>query len=230
MRPERTEIMEDKRVIRVTGRGRLKIRPDMTRLTLTVTGLDKVYGKALEESTRKTEQLKDVFAQFGFKRADLKTLHFSVDTEYESYQDGNNWKQRFTGYRYNHILKLEFESDNDRLGRILFALGLCAVSPELKISYTVRDKEAAKNELLGRAVADAKAKAAVLAEAAGVTLLTIQSIDYSWGEISFETAPMNRPVLMKAMAEESAAGSFDMDIEPDDIDVSDTVTLVWEIA
>ena len=25
-------------------------------------------------------------------------------------------------------------------------------------------------------------------------------------------------------------GSFDMDIEPDDIDVSDTVTVVWEIA
>jgi len=26
------------------------------------------------------------------------------------------------------------------------------------------------------------------------------------------------------------AGSYDMDIEPDDIDVSDTVTVVWEIA
>lgn len=26
------------------------------------------------------------------------------------------------------------------------------------------------------------------------------------------------------------AGSYDMDIEPDDIEVSDTVTVLWEIA
>jgi len=27
----------------------------------------------------------------------------------------------------------------------------------------------------------------------------------------------------------AATGSYDMDIEPDDIEVSDTVTLLWEI-
>jgi len=27
----------------------------------------------------------------------------------------------------------------------------------------------------------------------------------------------------------AAPGSYDMDIEPDDIEVSDTVTLLWEI-
>ena len=74
-------------------------------------------------------------------------------------------------------------------------------------------------------------KAAVITAAASVTLKDIQSIDYSWGEIEFEVCPMNH--LMKACAPDPAAcedAYYDIDIEPDDIEVADTVTVVWEIA
>ena len=53
-------------------------------------------------------------------------------------------------------MKVEFESDNNRLGKILYALTNCPVKPEFRISYTVKDPETAKNELLGKAVSDAK--------------------------------------------------------------------------
>ena len=101
----------------------------------------------------------------------------------------------------------------------------------IQLINTVKYPEAAKNELLGKAVKDAKEKAAVLISAGGVTLKDIQSIDYSWGEIEFEVSPMNR--LMKDCAPVPADcedACFDMDIEPDDIEVTDTVTVVWEIA
>ena len=82
------------------------------------------------------------------------------------------------------------------------------------------------------AVNVSKEKVSVLTQAAGVTLKGIQSIDYSWGEIDFEYRPMNRML----MADECPAApmvaegaSYDMDIEPDDIEVSDTVTVLWEI-
>lgn len=76
-----------------------------------------------------------------------------------------------------------------------------------------------------------KEKSSVLTQAAGVTLKAIQSIDYSWGQINFEVAPMNGMLMAEeCMAAPMAdAGSYDMDIEPDDIEVSDTVTVVWEI-
>ena len=82
------------------------------------------------------------------------------------------------------------------------------------------------------AVNVSKEKVSVLTQAAGVTLKDIQSIDYSWGEIDFEYRPMNRMLmadecLATPMVAEGA--SYDMDIEPDDIDVSDTVTVLWEI-
>lgn len=218
------------RTIRVTGRGQIKVKPDTTRITMTLTDVFEEYGETLLRSSEDTEALKDVLSAFGFERSDLKTLSFNVDAEYERYRDKNNdYKQRFVGYRFDHVLKIEFKSDNDRLSRILYALANCSVRPELRISYTVKDPEATKNLLLGKAVTDAAEKAAVLTRAGGVRLKDIQSIDYSWGEIDFEYRPMRGDARIECCSVQMSAKRYELDIEPDDIDVSDTVTVVWEI-
>ena len=224
--------MSNMRTIRVTGKGQIKVKPDTTRITISLEGTWPEYGETLRHSSQDTERLKDVLSAFGFERSDLKTLNFNVETEYESYKDKGTYKQRLIGYRFTHMMKVVFPSDNDRLGKVLYALANCPLKPEFRLSYTVSDPEAAKNDLLGKAVTDAKEKASVLTQAAGVTLKDIQSIDYSWGEIDFEYRPMNRMLmadeyLARPMAAESP--SYDMDIEPDDIEVSDTVTVLWEI-
>ncbi len=224
--------MSNMRTIRVTGKGQIKVKPDTTRITISLEGTWPEYGETLRHSSQDTERLKDVLSAFGFERSDLKTLNFNVETEYESYKDKGSYKQRLIGYKFTHMMKVEFPSDNDRLGKVLYALANCPLKPEFRLSYTVSDPEAAKNDLLGKAVTDAKEKASVLTQAAGVTLKDIQSIDYSWGEIDFEYRPMNRMLmadeyLARPMVAESP--SYDMDIEPDDIEVSDTVTVLWEI-
>ena len=217
------------RTIRVTGKGQLRLTPDVTCVTMTLEGLYKDYSQTLRRSSEDTEALKGLLSSFGFARTDVKTLSFRVDSEYESYQDRDGtYKSRFSGYRFRHVLKVEFPSDNDRLGKVLYALAHGKVEAEVRISYTVRDPESAKNLLLDKAVEDAREKAAVLTRAAQVTLRDIQSIDYSWGEINFTSQPINGDVLMDRCAP-MAAKSYDLDIEPDDIDVSDTVTVVWEI-
>ena len=198
---------------------------------MTLEGLWPQYGDALKHSSEDTEALKVLLEKFGFEKTGLKTLSFSVDPEYESYQEKKTWKQRLLGYRFRHMMKVEFDSDNERLGKVLYALANNkAVTPEFRISYTVKDPEASKNELLAAAVKDSLCKAKVLSDAAGVVLKELQSIDYSWGEINFEVAPMKR-IESKMMTCEDGAdyGSYDMDIEPDDIEVTDTVTVVWEI-
>ncbi|MBO4422233.1 MAG: SIMPL domain-containing protein [Clostridia bacterium] len=217
------------RTIRVTGKGNIKVHPDTTRITITLTEVCREYGEALKRSSEDTEKLKELLSGFGFSRSDLKTLNFSADTEYEGYTENGAYKQRLVGYRYRHTMKVEFGSDNDRLGKALYALANSDLHPEFSISYTVKDREAAKNELLGKAVADAKEKAAVLTQAAGVTLKDIQTVDYSWGEIDMEFRATNSIAVRKISAD-CAAESYAMDIEPDDISVSDTVTVVWEIA
>ena len=216
------------RTLRVTGKGNVRARPDTTRITMTLTGTLPEYGDALKKSSGDTELLRELLAGFGFEGSDLKTLRFDVDTAYESYRDHGVYKDRFVGYTWRHELKVEFDSDNGRLGKILKALAGSPAKPEFRISYTVKDPEAVKDELLGKAVADARAKAAVLAKAAGLTLGDIQTLDYSWGRIELETSPMDRSIEAGAVMMKSA--DFAMNIEPDDIEVSDTVTVVWEIA
>ena len=196
------------RTIRVTGKGQIRVKPDETRITLSLEGLYPEYGETLRRSAEDTEKIKDLLTGLGFARTDLKTLNFNVDTEYESYQVKNTYKQRFVGYKYHHQMKVEFDSDNDRLGKVLYALAKCPLQPEFRLSYTVKDPEAAKNELLGKAVADAQAKAVVLTQAAGVTLKDIQSIDYSWAQINFEVEPMSRMLMTEDCAEKSIDSSF----------------------
>lgn len=43
------------RTIRVTGKGQIKVHPDMTRITMTLTGLYKEYGETLRRSSEDTQ-------------------------------------------------------------------------------------------------------------------------------------------------------------------------------
>ena len=219
------------RTIRVTGKGKISVKPDTIRLCISMEDTFREYDDALRHSTDSAELLKGMFEGLGYDRKALKTVLFNINTEYESYQDRDkSWKRRFKGYKYTHRMKLEFPADNIRLGKILYALAHCPVEPEFSIEYTVADPEASKNELLGKAVKDSMQKASVLAEASGVKLDKILTIDYSWGEIDFVSRPLQEMSLRCCAEDACSPTSYDMDIEPDDIDITDTVTVVWNIA
>ena len=222
--------MKSMKTIRVTGKGQIRVHPDMTRITIELEGVCKEYADSLARSAKDTEKLKTVLSAFGFQRTDLKTLSFDIDTEYESYRGANgDYGQKLKGYRFRHVLKVEFESDNDRLGKILFALAACDLKPEFRISYTVKDPEAVKNTLLGKAVTDAREKAVVLTQAAGIALKDIQTIHYSWGRIDFEARPMEDTICSDGLRASKMCPSMALDMEPENVDVSDTVTVVWAI-
>ena len=219
------------RTIRVTGKGNLSVKPDTVRLIMTMEGMKEEYDAALAESANMTEHLKEMFSDLGFERENIKTLSFNVSAEYESYQaKDKSWKRRFEGYKYVHRMKIEFPDDNKRLGKVLYKLGHSSVRPEFRIEYTVAEPEKCKDELLKNAVTDAKAKADVLSNASGVRLGEIVTIDYSWGEIDFVSRPMDKLMLEECCMRDCGPDeSYDIDINPDDIDVTDNVTVVWAI-
>ena len=187
------------------------------------------YGAAVKLSAEKTETLRAALEPLGFDHAALKTLQFNVDTLYEGYQDKKGvYRNRFAGYQFQHTLRLEFPIDDALLGRALYALAHCGAEPEFHISYTLSDPEAAKNAVIARAVGDARGKAETLAAAAGVALGAVRNIDYSWGEVQMEVRPMRKMALAAPVGAENAA-SYDMDIEPDDVTLTDSVTVLWEI-
>ena len=219
--------MENDRIIRVTGTGLVKLRPDLCRITLNLTGTEADYAAALARAARDSAALGETVTGLGFIREDLKTLDFAVDAEYESVQDEKGrWKQEFKGYRFRQSLKLEFPTDNALLGRTLAALAAAPVDPEFHLSYGLIDREAAKTALIEAAVKDARRKAEALAAAAGVELGPLLRMDYALAEPRLETAPMAKAMLRSS---NDGAESFAMDIVPEDIRAEDTVTITWKL-
>ena len=218
------------RTIRVTGRGKMNVKPDTIELNIFVSKVYPEYAEAMEASAEMTEVLKAAAERAGFDPRDLKTTGFSINMNYEGvYDEKGNWKNKFAGYRYDHNLALRFDADNVKLGKMLWELSDCGADAEISINHTVKDPEPVRNELLAKAVKDSRTKAEVLAAASGVSLGDIISVDYSWGEMQI----YNRTVYNLTFGSNSKISmteeSFDMDIEADDIHIRDTVTVIWEI-
>ncbi len=215
------------RTIRVTGKGSLSVKPDTICLAIEADGVYSDYAKTIKKSASQTKLLRKALEKSGLSGTDLKTTHFSIQSEYERYLDENdNYKSRFIGYEFEHQSEIKFPNDNQQLGRMLYELSRCPVEVEFTIHYTVSNPEDVKNELLKKAVEDSRAKAKILAESAGVVLGEIERIDYSWGELQVVSHPLK---FMEESCPPATGGSYDIDIEADDIDVGDTVTIEWEL-
>jgi len=223
--------------LKVTGKGKVSVKPDLIRIHVYITGKESGYASAVQASSDATNDLKEALAKLGYEKTDLKTLKYEVQPGYENYQTWDRaWRKRFTGYEYIHRMKIEIPADNEKLGQVLYVIAHCGTEPEFNIEYTVSDPEAAKDELLRKAIEDSKHKAQILADSANVTIEDILSINYSWGEIDFVTSPYNQIMNYNMFEDDgdyevdnSIPMGYGMDVEPDDIKVTDTVTVVWSI-
>jgi len=170
-------------------------------------------------ATKLLDTLRSAVESAGHDGRELKTTGFSVDTKYEQYKVKEEWKSRFVGYSCAHGLKLEFNLDLQILGATLSAIAACSAKPKLKISFSVKDTNAVSERLLQSAIENAKTKATVLARSAGVALGEIKRIDYNWSELHMHS---DTDVEAEMMLCETR-------IEPENINTSDSVAVVWAI-
>ena len=213
------------RTITIKGTGKVSVKPDLIIITMQLESHDYDYEKTMKLAAESVNILQNAIIKAGFNKEDLKTTDFNIRTHYESYRDkDNNYKSRFDGYVCEQGLKLEFDFNTSVLSNVLTSIGKATVEPNLNIQFSVKDKDAINEELLIRATENARRKAEVLARASNVTLGDLISIDYNWGDLYLYS---NTSYMMEnnCLAFKTSAP----DIEPDDIEVSDTVTFVWEI-
>ena len=217
------------RTIKVTGKSNVQATPDYTRISLTISDTLQEYDLCLAKSVEDMNLIVECIKQFGFDRKELKTSSFDISRKTESYRDKHdNWKYRFIGYEYTENLNFTFKNDNERLGKILYALAHLSIIPQINISYFCSDVETIKNQLLEFAIKDAKKKAELLTSASGVQLCEILDIDYSWINVSFESDEMKFCQPM-ALEDCCASAAYDVDFEPDDISTSDSVRITFRI-
>jgi len=215
------------RTITVKGIGKATAKPDCVVLTMNLEAKHKDYSKAMDLASDQIKQLNETLCSVGFEKSSVKTTNFNVRTDYDRIKDRNgNYQNVFCGYEVSHNLKLAFDFDLEKLSQALAAIAECLAHPQLSIAFTVKDSTSINEEMLRSATANAKRKAEILCEASGVALGELITIDYNWGELDIYSN--TRFDCCEAAMPMMAAGS-PIDIEPDDIDVSDTATFVWEI-
>jgi uncharacterized protein YggE len=211
------------RTITVRGTGNVSAKPDLIIMEMNIEVTERDYAATLEGATGELDMLRAALASIGHDGKSLKTTSFNLQTKYESYKQKDGWKNRFTGYSCSHGLRLEFDLDMSTLGKTLGAIAECEAGLQCNIKFSVKDLASVKEQLIESAVKNATEKANCITQAAGVKLGAIQRMDYSWGELRLysDTDMM--------VGEASATKAMALEIEPDDIDASDNMTVVWAI-
>ena len=213
------------REIIVKGIGKTSSTPDLIVLNLNIEVTAQDYDKTLQRNSEIIDKLREAIVSAGHNCKEIKTTIFNINTKYERYRESGGHKERFTGYTSYHNLTLEFDLDMSVLGKTLGEISKSGVKPNLNISFTIKDTNAISEKLLESAVENAKQKAIILTRASGVTLGTIQRIDYNWSEHHYYSQTDYR--FNDVVCEE--IGSYSMNIEPEEINIRDTATIVWSI-
>ena len=217
------------RTITVKGTGNVSARPDYIVLSLNIEAISETYDRAMTEASERIKKLQDAAVLVGYEKSDLKTTSFNVQTRYENVKDRQgNYKREFAGYACSYHLKLAFNFDSKQLAKVISAIANCGAQPEISIAFTVKNPERISEELLINATENAKTKAEILCKVSGNALGQLLNIDYSWGELNVfsRTTYDVEDCIQPLMAMSKCAAP---EIEPDDIDVSDTVTFTWGI-
>jgi len=214
------------REITVKGIGKAAASPDLIVINMNLEVCEPDYERTIQHGAETLDALRSAIESAGHNGKELKTTSFNINTKYENYREMDVWKQQFAGYSCTHGLRLEFDLDMPLLGATLGAVGGCDADPGINIKFSIKDPNAVSEQLLESAIKNAAWKANILAKSAGVSLGAIRRIDYNWSDIRLFS---NTDMCFDEGATRVAAAPMEINIEPEEINVSDTATVVWAI-
>jgi uncharacterized protein YggE len=211
------------RVMRVQGNAEASAPADRVVLGFDVNAWNREYGSAVDALNMRVDDLRTDLGALSVAREHLKTANFRVNPTYETVNRLGREQRQLSGYMASHSIRLELPMNQDQLNRILQAVGEGESEPSISIGFEVEDTAGLRQQALENAVAEAQRNAETLAAAAGVALKQIVSIEYGWAEVRIQAQHM-------LLAQPRGAGPVTApDIEPEDVEVSEKVTITWEI-
>ena len=155
----------------VTGTGETYIPADTAVVSLGVSARNADALKAQSEANEVIALIRAALTGAGLKEEDINTGYVNLYGVY----DYSGYEEKLTGYSASSSLAVLVKEIN-RVGEVIdLAFGAGANMLD-GVSFSASDDSAARAESLKAAVAEAKEKAAVLAEAAGMGELEIESI------------------------------------------------------
>ena len=211
--------------LKVAGTGDMRVTPDQAVVSMTVKTTDMDFNKAVQKLNEKTDRLYKKLLNAGFQREEIKTSQLNVQ-ENGQWRDGNYID---SGYVATQNLELRFKRDHQRMAKLMDAFSAEKGAEALfHFGFALSDdaRQQAEEELIRRAIQDARNKAAVIAKTSGVKLGQISNIVY--GQPDMRPVPMYEAAMMD-MSMRSAKGQEMPNIEVQEIEMQDTITIYWNI-
>ncbi|MEM0948229.1 MAG: SIMPL domain-containing protein [Pseudomonadota bacterium] len=200
----------------VSGEGRVTVEPDMATVRLGVVTEARGARQAIDENSRAMADVLERLAGLGIEARDLQTADFSVQPRWSRTETGG--RSQIEGFSARNLLVVRVR-DLARLGDVLDAVASDGANAFDAIQFGLSDPAPLHAKARRAAVDDAKAKAELYADAAGVALGPLISLSEAGG---------TRPPMPVARAE-MAMASDAVPVAAGELTVSARVTLVYEM-
>jgi uncharacterized protein YggE len=150
----------------VRGMGEIVRDPDVGWVRVTAIGRDGSSSDAARKSAQVMAAVQAALAKLGVAEADMRTLSFTLQPEYDRY---NTPQQRMIGFIARNQLEAKL-ADLTKVSAVVDAVGQVNNAGIDSVRFDVRDREAVEKEAMAKAVADAMASARAMARGAGQTV------------------------------------------------------------
>ncbi|MBB94599.1 MAG: hypothetical protein CML68_08360 [Rhodobacteraceae bacterium] len=204
------------RQITVSGQGSVSASPDMASITLGVTEEAPEAREAMQLASASVAAILARLEALGIADSDVQTRRLTVNPVWSNRRGGEE-PPRITGFVASNTLSVRIR-DLPRLGEVLDQILSEGANNFSRLQFSLQDPDPLVNDARRDAVKDAMAKAALYAEAAGVTLGPLQSLTEQGGN--------PRPMMM----EMAAARDMSVPIAKGEVTVQALVTMVFSIA
>ncbi|MBC00667.1 MAG: hypothetical protein CML67_14125 [Rhodobacteraceae bacterium] len=208
--------------IDMVGQASVSAAPDMAMVQSGVVSDAETAGEAMTANTAAMSAVVARIKDAGIEGRDIQTSGFSVSPRYRRLKDTEpgDYRSEIIGYRVSNNVSVRVR-DLANLGALLDAMVRDGANQVGGISFIVSDADSLKDEARKAAMADAMRKAKLYAEAAGVKLGRVLSIN----EQDFGGP---RPQMMMARAEMAADGA-PAPIEAGETSLQVRVNVTWEL-
>ncbi|MEO0427434.1 MAG: SIMPL domain-containing protein [Pseudomonadota bacterium] len=212
------ESTEPRRTVSVQGSGESAAVPDMASITLGVTTEGRTAGRALDENSRAMAGVIEALQAAGIAERDIATTSVNLNPLYDQRPDAQG-RRAIRGYQATNQVRIRVR-DLETLGTTLDAVAEAGATDMHGIAFGLADPTAALDEARRDAMADARRRATLYAEAAGATLGPVLSIN---------EAGAARPVPFQAGVAMRAEAAMAVPVSPGEQTIRANVTVVYTL-
>jgi uncharacterized protein YggE len=210
-------------VISIEGRGEVTGVPDTAFVTSGVTTQGATAREALDANTAAMTQLIDTLKAAGIEPRDIQTSGFSVNPNYvyTDARDANGYTlpPKINGYQVFNTVTVRVRQI-DKLGAILDQSVTVGANTINGVSFSMADPSKLYDEARKVAFADARAKARLYADAAGLELEQIKLISET------QNYGQPQPYMMRDAAMSAAAP---VPVQTGELTFAINVQVTWEL-